>query len=324
MQMIERVCVLGKVRMLRRYVHSTNVLQRETHYDILKLPHDSSTSDIKTRFKKLSLKLHPDILKSQGLDDAQMDERAEEYLKVKKSYEVLADSSKRKEYDVKMGIRRRGSGNGGSVYDNGFMREAGTTQHFHAASRHRNDVPHFDWEKHQERNERVERRFMYNQKMSQTVDLFGKDLYSRNLGKNGPKKGIYRDYGRPRSVHEQEVEGRQVAIKVGGTVVALFVLWWVLCSGFSTKKKDEGGVKVASDRKVDIAAEEKNRVSRSGSSISVNNRYGMMLIKKKEETGAEAEAALKVKSDAMELPSEVEDVRTDLDVFEEQMSETAE
>ncbi|TID29481.1 hypothetical protein CANINC_001936 [Pichia inconspicua] len=294
---------------MRRFMHGTAVVQRETHYDILKLPHDSSTADIKSRFKKISLKLHPDMLKSQGLNEVELDKRAEEYLKVKKSYEVLTDTAKRAEYDVKMGIRRRGSGdsNSNSVYGNGFMREAGTTQHFHAASRHRNDVPHFDWEKHQERNERVEKRFMYNQKMSQNVDLFGKDLYSRNLGNKGPRKGIYRDYGRPRSVHEQEIEGRQIAIKVGGTVVTLLVLWWILCSGFSTKKKEEVvGKREFDGRKVEVTSDEKNRVSRTGSTMSVNNRYGMMLIKRDGDLKPELEG------------------HTDMDVFEEQISETAE
>lgn len=285
-----------------RLLHYTSHLLKETHYDILKLPHDTNISDIKSRFKKLSLKLHPDMLNSQGLEADELDKKSKEYLKVKKSYEVLSDQGKRREYDLQMGIRRRDGSSTGE-----FLKQKGTTQHFHEASRRSNDVPHFDSKKHQERNERVEKRFMYNQKVTQNVDLFGRNLYARDLGQNGPKKGIYRDYGRSRSVHEQEAEGKKIALKLVGGVIGVMVVWYVLCGTFSTKKSVEEGknteaVATATTTATlePIIVEEKNSVSRSGSKMSVNNKYGMMLIKKEYES-----------------PSDIE-------VFEEQISEAAE
>lgn len=277
---------------------------RDSHYDVMRLPHDATLSDIKSKFKKLSLKLHPDMLKSQGLSDEEMSTKSEEYLKVKRSYEVLSDEQKRDEYDLHMGIKRRDTSS-----PNSYFNRPGNTFHFHEKPRNFNDVPHFDFKKHAERMERTERRYKYSQKLNQSVDTFGRDLYARNLGANGPRKGIYKNYSYQPNVRDDEKEGKKIAIKIVGSIVGIFSIWYILCGSFTTKKDDKAIIssKDNDDRDSPDAKREEsqlqekvNSISKSGTSMNLNNNYGLMLIKK-------------------DLPK-----RDDMEIFEEQVSETAE
>lgn len=301
---------------------SGRTLAEKSHYERLKLPFDATTAEIKNKFKKMSLRLHPDILKSQGLSDAELDAKSDEYLKVKKSYEVLADEKKRGDYDLHMGIRRRE----GSSSPNSFFKRPGNSFHFHEQYRY-NDVPHFDSKKHQERNERIEKRFRYQQKVNQNIDTFGRDLYARNLGDHGPRKGIYREYTYQPDIREDESEGKKIAIKLASGVIGVFLFWYVLCGNYNTGKQTSGKerenekriadsrereAKVEAEAAADAAAaaaaaaksvekkhEEVNTTSKSGNNMSVNNAYGLMLI------GGNSK-------------------RDDMEVFEEQTSEAAE
>lgn len=299
---------------------SSRRLAGKTHYERLKLPYDATTAEIKNKFKKLSLKLHPDILKSQGLTDEELSAKSDEYLKVKKSYEVLSDDKKRGEYDLHMGIRRRETSS-----PNSFFRRPGNTFHFHEQYRY-NDVPHFDSKKHQERNERIEKRYVYNQKVNQNIDTFGRDLYARNLGAEGPRKGIYREYKYQPDIRNDESEGKKIAFKLVGGVIGIFVIWYVLCGNYTTVKKTgkQNERETGKERKMDTTTataatgtavesgagevldeedskkdENINTTSKSGNTMSVNNSYGLMLI------GGGSK-------------------RDDLEVFEEQTSEAAE
>lgn len=292
-----------------RNFHSGIFCLKETHYDILKLPHDASTSEIKNKFKKLSLKLHPDMLKSQDLSEEDLQSKLDHYLKVKKSYETLSDEKKRDEYDLRFGFKRR-EGTSPSSY----FKRSSNSFHFHERKK-ANDVPHFDSKRHQARNERTEKRFMYNLKINQDIDTFSRDLYKRNLGANGPKKGIYREYPRQPNVRDDEREGRRIAFIVAGSIFGMFALWYIICGNYSTvdetkknnpnessipKKVKEAQPMDGSSRIKEINKETKNSVSKSGTTMSVNNEYGLMLIKGKSNK------------------------RDDLEILEEQISEAAE
>lgn len=65
----------------------------ENHYETLGITENASESEIKQAFRKLSLKYHPD--KNQGSN-----ETIGLFHKINEAYEVLGDSSKRKEYDM--------------------------------------------------------------------------------------------------------------------------------------------------------------------------------------------------------------------------------
>lgn len=294
---------------LKRYLHSTVPrLIEENHYERLKIPFDASISEIKNKFKKISLKLHPDILKSQDLNDEELKKKAEEYLKVKKSYEILSDDKKRSDYDLHLGIKRNDLNNSSN---SSFFKRPNNSFHFHEKYRY-NDVPHFDSKKHQERNERIEKMYVYNQKMNQNIDRFGRDLYARTLGKDGPRKGIYKQYKYQPDIRNDEGEGKKIAIKLASGVIGIFVLWYLLVGNYSTiKNKDKDETKdTNSIIRTKDAKEEKelsnepkelvNSVSKSGNKMNVNNAYGMMLIGNN-------------KSD-----------RDEMEILEEQISETSE
>lgn len=271
----------------KRYLHSTVPrLIEENHYERLKLPFDASISEIKNKFKKLSLKLHPDILKSQDLNEEELKNKAEEYLKVKKSYEILSDDKKRSDYDLHLGIKRNNLNNSNN---SSFFKRPNNSFHFHEKYRY-NDVPHFDSKKHQERNERIEKMYVYNQKMNQNIDIFGRDLYARTLGKDGPRKGIYKQYKYQPDIRNDESEGKKIAIKLTSGVIGIFILWYLLVGNYSTiKNKDNDETKdkikdvIRTEGEKEKLNDEKpkeliNSISKSGNKMNVNNSYGMMLI----------------------------------------------
>jgi hypothetical protein len=71
-------------------------------YKSLRVPRGATPDDIKTSYRKLSRKLHPDaVSKSRILPGncANLDEVREEWEKVKLSYEILSDPKARKSYD---------------------------------------------------------------------------------------------------------------------------------------------------------------------------------------------------------------------------------
>lgn len=71
-------------------------------YRALKLPRSATLDDIKTRYRKLSRKLHPDAVGKSGVLPGRcsnLDEVREEWEKVKFSYEILSDPKARKSYD---------------------------------------------------------------------------------------------------------------------------------------------------------------------------------------------------------------------------------
>jgi curved DNA-binding protein CbpA len=317
---VEHLTMSACAGQLRRFTSGCISRVGRTHYDTLKISHDASSSEIKNRFKKISLKLHPDMLKSQGLSDDELKSKSDEYLRVKKSYEVLADEMKRDEYDLKMGIKNRnyGAGNGkGSGSMHSHFRRPGNTFHFHERYGP-NDVPHFDKHKHSKINERLEKRYNYNQKVNQNVDTFGRDLYARNLGKDGPRKGIYKEYHYQPNFRDDEGEGKRMAMKIAGGVIGLLAVWYLLVGNYTTttntkgtattkppKQQETGHVKEA-DPVVDVVgavtaeaglSTETNKSAKNsettreatitntntkakGKTMTVNNNYGLRLIKK--------------------------------------------
>lgn len=61
---------------------------QKNYYDILGIDESASESDIKTAFRKLAMKHHPD----KGGD-------AEQFKKINEAYQVLSDSQKKTQYD---------------------------------------------------------------------------------------------------------------------------------------------------------------------------------------------------------------------------------
>ena len=67
------------------------------YYDILGVQQTASSDDIKTAYRKLSLKNHPDMLA--GLSEAEQRQGEENFKKISVAYATLSDSEKRMKYD---------------------------------------------------------------------------------------------------------------------------------------------------------------------------------------------------------------------------------
>ncbi|MEW6037405.1 MAG: molecular chaperone DnaJ [Pseudomonadota bacterium] len=67
-------------------------MAKEDYYETLGVPHNASDSDIKTAFRRLAMKYHPDRNK----DNPEAEER---FKSAKEAYEVLSDPKKRSAYD---------------------------------------------------------------------------------------------------------------------------------------------------------------------------------------------------------------------------------
>lgn len=97
-------------------------------YKILKVPKSSTPAQIKSAFRKLSLKFHPDKYARQPERLRKMKEK--QFMEISEAYDTLSDKKKRKEYDLgggqggggggPRGRRGGGGGSGGSDFFNFF------------------------------------------------------------------------------------------------------------------------------------------------------------------------------------------------------------
>ena len=85
---------------------------KKTHYDILGVNTDSTQQEIKTSYRKLSLKYHPD--KNDGKDEV--------FKELSMAYEILSDPHRRSQYDMSIANPsvRGGGGGGGGGFPHGF------------------------------------------------------------------------------------------------------------------------------------------------------------------------------------------------------------
>eukprot|EP00299_Pterocystis_sp_00344_P015834 c7924_g1_i1.p1 GENE.c7924_g1_i1~~c7924_g1_i1.p1 ORF type:complete len:240 (-),score=45.94 c7924_g1_i1:88-807(-) len=95
--------------------------QTRTYYDILGVPKDASTSQIKSTFRTLARKYHPDKFKG---NEKQKEKAQAKFMEMSQAAEVLSDEQKRKEYDQSLlfggGQPGQGAPGGGGAHFSGF------------------------------------------------------------------------------------------------------------------------------------------------------------------------------------------------------------
>lgn len=69
-------------------------------YEVLGVARGASDKEVKTAFRRLALKLHPDVNKAPGAEAA--------FTACKEAYEVLSDARLRREYDAGLDAGRVG------------------------------------------------------------------------------------------------------------------------------------------------------------------------------------------------------------------------
>ncbi|ODV83824.1 hypothetical protein CANARDRAFT_24532 [[Candida] arabinofermentans NRRL YB-2248] len=231
-----------------RLFSSSLEVRHDNHYKNLDLSSSSvSQKQIKNSFKKLSLKYHPDILKSQNLSQDELDSKNARYLSIKRSYEILMDPKQRIQYD---GTIKNKSGASSTVRANTihytrpshlnrsappFSPMFNAKRYNYPQQQESDEVPHFDFQKHLQRNIRNEKR-MKERKINYS-NLLNHDLINRNVNGN-IRKDVYhaqpstqyngtnqqRFYASSSGIHETSSISRSVAIAIVGSLIVFYSL----------------------------------------------------------------------------------------------------
>ncbi|QPG75822.1 hypothetical protein FOA43_003184 [Brettanomyces nanus] len=163
----------------------------ENHYKNLDLDPTADLKQIKKSFKRLSMKLHPDILLSQELPQDMLRKKKNHYLQIKKSYELLMDPEKKASYDRNIAVRTAAGARKAASTNS----QRGNFFHYtrvrypQSVGYDFGDSSHFDSKKHMKRNMANEQRIR-ERKIIQFGDLFRHDLNTRNIA-YGVHKGLH-------------------------------------------------------------------------------------------------------------------------------------
>ncbi|CAI5760243.1 unnamed protein product [Candida verbasci] len=156
-----------------------------TYYQLLDLNPNSSIKEIKLQFKKLSKKYHPDL--NQHLSDEAKEENNRRFVEMVNAYDTLKDVKKKREYDASLNLHSKRDMSNKYYSDSKNFRKKGHTTtsssglnrtrhhikyhngyedlHSQFSGQHKNygdryDVPHFDYDKHLNRNLKFEQRLI--------------------------------------------------------------------------------------------------------------------------------------------------------------------
>jgi molecular chaperone DnaJ len=77
---------------------------KKNHYQILGLSSDVSAAEIKRAYRRLAKSHHPDA-RIHEADSAESQSATDEMIRINEAYSTLIDTSKRAEYDLRIGVR---------------------------------------------------------------------------------------------------------------------------------------------------------------------------------------------------------------------------
>ena len=87
-------------------------MDKKNYYDILGVGKNATDKEIKSAFRKLSKKYHPDVCNEEGAE--------EKFKEINEAYSVLSDSEKRNMYDTYGTIDPNMAGGGFDPFGGGF------------------------------------------------------------------------------------------------------------------------------------------------------------------------------------------------------------
>ena len=88
-----------RFRLSSNVVRAMSSRQYQDCYKILGVKFDADQKEIKENFYRLSKEYHPDLSKDES--------SLKKFKEIAEAYEILSNPEKRREYDSKMGFRRR-------------------------------------------------------------------------------------------------------------------------------------------------------------------------------------------------------------------------
>ncbi|ODV93080.1 hypothetical protein PACTADRAFT_52156 [Pachysolen tannophilus NRRL Y-2460] len=197
---------------------STNSNETD-HYNVLGVNQRASQKEIKSRYRALSKKYHPDL--NSSLSEQDKTDHNEKFIKINHSYEILGDVEKRKNYDAKLAssgndfqyashvankrkeFHKKYYGSSDSnKYKPSGLNSTRNRVHFDGRQyadyrsifngEHRdhsvNDVPHFDYAKHLRKNILLDKRY------SQSHGYKGSDIKTHEVYVNSfPRHAFHKD-----------------------------------------------------------------------------------------------------------------------------------
>ena len=91
---------------------------KRDYYEVLGVSKTASESELKSAFRKLSMKWHPDM--QHGKSDAEKEEAKQKFQEIAEAYDVLSNKDKRAAYD-QFGFDGPGNGPGNSGFSSSKM-----------------------------------------------------------------------------------------------------------------------------------------------------------------------------------------------------------
>jgi len=95
---MNRLLYISRFGPIRRFSRTNRSFNRFNHYTSLGSNKNASTDEVKSAFRKLSKKYHPDVAEDSDL-------ARKKWLEILNAYEILGDTTKRKDYDIQMKFR---------------------------------------------------------------------------------------------------------------------------------------------------------------------------------------------------------------------------
>ena len=199
---------------------STERGNNENHYKNLNLAPSAKLREIKRSFKKLSMKLHPDKLRSQKLREEELERKKEDYMRIKRSYEVRSNPERKREYDRALATRQARTAQQQAVFKSRSAPGYHYTKYGERARMH-GRAPDFNKERYFKWNMANEQR-MRERKITQFGDLFHHDLNNIDLS-----LGVRKDLRRFAQEFDDKARQREMRFlrQLALTVVGLMALW---------------------------------------------------------------------------------------------------